>query len=131
MTRFKGDDKSVVLVNCKQQLSGIKITFFTGITGQHSNYLAELLFANGYEVQVLKRRLSSFNASLINHKYKDPHEADPRLVLHFGYFTDSTNVIWIIQQVQPDEIYNLNAQSPMAVSLKAQEYTANSDELLT
>ena len=87
--------------------------------------------AKGYVVHGIKRRASSFNTSRIDHLYQDPHEADPRLVLHYGDLTDSTNLIRIIEQVQPDEIYNLGAQSHVAVSFEAPEYTANSDALGT
>ena len=85
----------------------------------------------GYEVHGIKRRASSFNTTRIDHLYQDPHESDPRLVLHYGDLTDSTNLIRIIEQVQPDEIYNLGAQSHVAVSFEAPEYTANSDALGT
>ena len=109
----------------------MKKALITGITGQDGSYLAELLLEKGYEVHGIKRRASSFNTSRIDHLYQDPHEADPRLVLHYGDLTDSTNLIRIIQQVQPDEIYNLGAQSHVAVSFEAPEYTANSDALGT
>ena len=109
----------------------MKKALITGITGQDGSYLAELLLEKGYEVHGIKRRASSFNTSRIDHLYQDPHETDPRLVLHYGDLTDSTNLIRIIQQVQPDEIYNLGAQSHVAVSFEAPEYTANSDGLGT
>jgi GDPmannose 4,6-dehydratase len=108
-----------------------KTALITGITGQDGSYLAELLLEKGYAVHGIKRRASSFNTSRIDHLYQDPHERDPRLVLHYGDLTDSTNLIRIIQQVQPDEIYNLGAQSHVAVSFEAPEYTANSDALGT
>jgi GDPmannose 4,6-dehydratase len=108
-----------------------KTALITGITGQDGSYLAELLLEKGYAVHGIKRRASSFNTSRIDHLYQDPHEQDPRLVLHYGDLTDSTNLIRIIQQVQPDEIYNLGAQSHVAVSFEAPEYTANSDALGT
>ena len=108
-----------------------KTALITGITGQDGSYLAELLLKKGYEVHGIKRRASSFNTDRIDHLYQDPHEADPRLVLHYGDLTDSTNLIRIIQQVQPDEIYNLGAQSHVAVSFESPEYTANSDALGT
>ena len=108
-----------------------KSALITGITGQDGSYLAELLLAKGYQVHGLKRRASSFNTSRIDHLYQDPHEQDPRLVLHYGDLTDSTNLIRLIQQVQPDEIYNLGAQSHVAVSFEAPEYTANCDGLGT
>jgi len=108
-----------------------KIALITGITGQDGSYLAELLLEKGYQVHGIKRRASSFNTTRIDHLYQDPHESDPRLVLHYGDLTDSTNLIRIIQQVQPDEIYNLGAQSHVAVSFESPEYTANSDALGT
>ena len=88
-----------------------KTALITGITGQDGSYLAELLLEKGYRVHGLKRRSSSFNTSRIDHLYQDPHEKDPRLVLHYGDLTDSTNLIRIIQQVQPDEIYNLGPRA--------------------
>ena len=108
-----------------------KTALITGITGQDGSYLAELLLEKGYVVHGIKRRASSFNTDRIDHLYQDPHESDPRLVLHYGDLTDSTNLIRIIQQVQPDEIYNLGAQSHVAVSFESPEYTANSDALGT
>ena len=109
----------------------MKKALITGITGQDGSYLAEMLLEKGYQVHGIKRRASSFNTSRIDHLYQDPHEQDPRLVLHYGDLTDSTNLIWIIQQVQPDEIYNLGAQSHVAVSFESPEYTANCDALGT
>ena len=111
--------------------STAKTALITGITGQDGSYLAELLLEKGYQVHGIKRRASSFNTSRIDHLYQDPHQSDPRLVLHYGDLTDSTNLIRIIQQVQPDEIYNLGAQSHVAVSFESPEYTANSDALGT
>ena len=111
--------------------STLKIALITGITGQDGSYLAQLLLEKGYEVHGIKRRASSFNTTRIDHLYQDPHESDPRLILHYGDLTDSTNLIRIIQLVQPDEIYNLGAQSHVAVSFEAPEYTANSDALGT
>ena len=108
-----------------------KTALITGITGQDGSYLAELLLEKGYEVHGIKRRSSSFNTTRIDHLYQDPHEINPRFVLHYGDLTDSTNLIRIIQQVQPDEIYNLGAQSHVAVSFEAPEYTANCDALGT
>ena len=108
-----------------------KTALITGITGQDGSYLAELLLEKGYVVHGIKRRASSFNTDRIDHLYQDPHERDPRLVLHYGDLTDSSNLIRIIQQVQPDEIYNLGAQSHVAVSFESPEYTANSDALGT
>ena len=95
-----------------------RVALITGITGQDGSYLAELLLDKGYVVHGIKRRASSFNTARIDHLYQDPHEDDPRLVLHYGDLTDSTNLIRIIQQVQPDEIYNLGAQSHVAVSYR-------------
>jgi len=103
----------------------------TGITGQDGAYLAELLLAKGYHVHGVKRRASSFNTDRIDHLYQDPHEKNVRLQLHYGDLTDSTNLIRIIQEVQPDEIYNLAAQSHVAVSFETPEYTANSDAVGT
>jgi GDPmannose 4,6-dehydratase len=108
-----------------------KTALITGITGQDGSYLAELLLEKGYVVHGIKRRASSFNTDRIDHLYQDPHQSDPRLVLHYGDLTDSTNLIRVIQQVQPDEIYNLGAQSHVAVSFESPEYTANSDALGT
>jgi GDPmannose 4,6-dehydratase len=108
-----------------------RTALITGITGQDGSYLAELLLEKGYVVHGIKRRASSFNTERIDHLYQDPHESDPRLVLHYGDLTDSTNLIRIIQQVRPDEIYNLGAQSHVAVSFESPEYTANSDALGT
>ena len=108
-----------------------KTALITGITGQDGSYLAELLLEKGYEVHGIKRRASSFNTTRIDHLFQDPHEHKPNLILHYGDLTDSTNLIRIIQQVQPDEIYNLGAQSHVAVSFDSPEYTANSDALGT
>jgi GDPmannose 4,6-dehydratase len=107
----------------------LKKALITGITGQDGAYLAELLLAKGYEVHGIKRRASLFNTDRIDHLYQDPHEADVRLRLHHGDLTDATNLIRIVQNVQPDEIYNLAAQSHVAVSFETPEYTANSDAL--
>jgi GDPmannose 4,6-dehydratase len=103
----------------------------TGVTGQNGAYLAELLLAKGYEVHGLKRRTSLFNTDRIDHLYEDPHEPDPKLYLHHADMTDSTNLIRVMQQVQPDEVYNLAAQSHVAVSFEMPEYTANADALGT
>ncbi len=108
-----------------------KRALITGITGQDGAYLAEFLLGKGYEVHGIKRRASSFNTDRVDHLYKDPHERDVRLYLHYGDLTDATNLIRIIQQVQPDEIYNLAAQSHVAVSFETPEYTANADALGT
>jgi GDPmannose 4,6-dehydratase len=108
-----------------------KTALITGITGQDGAYLAEFLIAKGYMVHGVKRRASSFNTDRIDHLYQDPHEKVLRLKLHYGDLTDSTNLIRIIQEVQPDEIYNLAAQSHVAVSFETPEYTANSDAVGT
>ena len=102
-----------------------RVALITGVTGQDGSYLAELLIEKGYTVHGIKRRSSSFNTGRIDHLYDDPHEPDPRIILHYGDLTDSTNLIRIIQTVQPDEIYNLGAQSHVAVGFEAPEYTAN------
>ena len=107
----------------------MKTALITGVTGQDGSYLAELLLDKGYVVHGIKRRSSSFNTTRIDHLYKDPHEGDPRFFLHYGDLTDSSNLIRIIEQVQPDEIYNLGAQSHVAVSFESSEYTANVDAL--
>jgi GDPmannose 4,6-dehydratase len=103
----------------------------TGITGQDGAYLAELLLAKGYEVHGMKRRASLFNTDRIDHLYEDPHASNVRLFLHYGDLTDATNVMRVIQQVQPHEIYNLAAQSHVQVSFETPEYTANADALGT
>jgi len=108
-----------------------KIALITGVTGQDGAYLAEFLLGKGYEVHGIKRRSSLFNTDRIDHLYQDPHEQNRRFVLHHGDLTDSTSLIRIIQQVQPGEIYNLAAQSHVAVSFEEPEYTANSDALGT
>jgi len=108
-----------------------KTALITGITGQDGAYLAELLLAKGYEVHGIKRRTSLFNTQRIDHLYQDPHEPNPRLILHHGDMTDSSSLTRIIQQTQPDELYNLAAQSHVAVSFEEPEYTANSDALGT
>jgi GDPmannose 4,6-dehydratase len=108
-----------------------KTALITGITGQDGAYLAELLLSKGYEVHGIKRRSSSFNTDRIDHLYQDPHTRGVTMRLHYGDLTDATNLIRIIQQAQPDEIYNLAAQSHVAVSFETPEYTANSDALGT
>ena len=108
-----------------------KVAFITGITGQDGAYLAELLLKKGYIVHGLKRRSSSFNTGRIDHLYQDPHVSKRNFILHHGDMTDSTNLIRIIQEVQPDEIYNLAAQSHVHVSFETPEYTANADGLGT
>ncbi|MEW6563492.1 MAG: GDP-mannose 4,6-dehydratase [Pseudomonadota bacterium] len=106
-----------------------KIALITGVTGQDGAYLAEFLLDKGYEVHGIKRRASLFNTDRIDHLYQDPHETGRRFVLHYGDLTDSSSLTRIIQQVQPDEIYNLAAQSHVQVSFEEPEYTANSDAL--
>ncbi len=107
------------------------IALITGVTGQDGAYLSELLLAKDYIVHGVKRRSSSFNTNRIEHLYQDPHEIEQRFILHYGDLTDSTNLIRIIQHIQPDEIYNLAAQSHVAVSFETPEYTANADALGT
>ncbi|GAB4258240.1 MAG: GDP-mannose 4,6-dehydratase [Vicingaceae bacterium] len=109
----------------------MKKALITGVTGQDGAYLAELLLEKGYEVHGIKRRSSLFNTNRVDHLYKDPHEEDVKFHLHYGDMTDSTNLIRIIQEIQPDEIYNLAAQSHVKVSFETPEYTANSDALGT
>lgn len=106
---------------------GEKVALITGVTGQDGSYLAELLLSKGYEVHGIKRRASLFNTDRIDHLYQDPHISDRRFVLHHGDLTDSTSLVRIIQRVQPTEIYNLAAQSHVAVSFEEPEYTANAD----
>ncbi|EHQ28468.1 GDP-mannose 4,6-dehydratase [Mucilaginibacter paludis] len=108
-----------------------KVALITGITGQDGAYLTELLLSKGYEVHGIKRRSSLFNTDRIDHLYQDPHETGVRLTLHYGDLSDSTNLIRIIQQVQPDEIYNLGAMSHVKVSFDTPEYTANADGIGT
>jgi GDPmannose 4,6-dehydratase len=107
----------------------LKTALITGITGQDGSYLAELLLEKGYQVHGIKRRSSSFNTERIDHIYQDPHEQGRRFVLHYGDMTDATSLIRVLQQVQPDELYNLAAQSHVAVSFEEPEYTANADAL--
>jgi len=106
-----------------------RVALITGVTGQNGAYLAEFLLKKGYEVHGVKRRASLFNTDRIDHLYQDPHEPDPKFVLHYGDLTDSANLIRIIQDVRPHEIYNLAAQSHVAVSFETPEYTANADAL--
>ena len=108
-----------------------KKALITGVTGQDGAYLSEFLLKKGYEVHGVKRRASLFNTDRIDHLYQDPHEKNKAFILHYGDLTDSTNLIRIVQEVQPDEIYNLAAQSHVAVSFESPEYTANSDALGT
>lgn len=104
-----------------------KVAFITGVTGQDGAYLSELLLEKGYIVHGMKRRSSSFNSQRVDHLYNDPHEKDVRFHLHYGDLTDSTNLIRLVQEIQPDEIYNLAAQSHVQVSFDTPEYTANAD----
>ena len=108
-----------------------KVALITGITGQDGSYLAEFLLKKNYTVHGIKRRASNFNTQRIDHIYEDPHIDYSRFILHYGDLTDSTNLIRILQSVKPDEIYNLGAQSHVAVSFETPEYTANSDALGT
>ena len=108
-----------------------KVALVTGVTGQDGAYLSELLLSKGYIVHGIKRRSSSFNSARIDHMYQDPHAPDARFQIHYGDMTDSTNLIRIIQLVQPDEIYNLAAQSHVQVSFETAEYTANADAIGT
>jgi len=107
------------------------VALITGVTGQDGAYLAELLLEKGYTVHGVKRRASSFNTERVDHLYQDPHERGRRFILHYGDLTDATNLIRVVQEVQPDEIYNLAAQSHVAVSFETPEYTANADALGT
>ena len=109
----------------------MKKALITGITGQDGAYLAEYLLGKGYEVHGIKRRSSSFNTARVDHLYRDPHEEDVRFFMHYGDLTDATNLIRIVQEIQPDEIYNLAAQSHVKVSFETAEYTANTDALGT
>lgn len=109
----------------------MKRAMITGVTGQDGAYLSELLLDKGYEVHGVKRRASSFNSSRIDHLYQDRHEEDVRFKLHYGDMTDSTNLIRLVQEIQPDEIYNLAAQSHVQVSFETPEYTANADGIGT
>ena len=102
-----------------------KVALITGITGQDGAYLAEFLLDKGYEVHGIKRRSSSFNTDRIDHLYQDPHETGRKFILHYGDLSDSMSLVRIIQQIQPDEIYNLGAQSHVAVSFETPEYTAD------
>ena len=109
----------------------MKKALITGVTGQDGSYLAELLLDKGYEVHGIKRRASSFNTERIDHIYQDPHKPDPRLKLHYGDLSDASNLVRIVREVEPDEIYNLAAQSHVAVSFEVPEYTADVDALGT
>ena len=108
-----------------------KTALITGVTGQDGAYLSELLLAKGYVVHGVKRRSSSFNTARVDHLYHDPHEGQTRFFLHHGDMTDATNLIRLVQETQPDEIYNLAAQSHVQVSFETPEYTANADGIGT
>ena len=108
-----------------------RVALITGVTGQDGGYLAELLLQKGYEVHGVKRRSSSFNTGRVDHLYRDPHIDGTNFFMHYGDLTDSTNIIRIIQETTPDEIYNLGAQSHVQVSFETPEYTANSDAIGT
>jgi GDPmannose 4,6-dehydratase len=109
----------------------MKSALITGVTGQDGAYLSELLLNKGYTVHGIKRRASLFNTDRVDHLYQDPHEKNPRFKLHYGDLTDSTNLIRIVQECQPDEIYNLGAMSHVAVSFEQPEYTADADGIGT
>src|ERR1700722_381055 len=128
---FRKCAKPASLVSRSERRYLTRTALITGITGQDGAYLAEFLLEKGYAVHGIKRRASSFNTDRIDHLYQDPHERNVRLKLHYGDLTDSTNLIRIIQESQPDEIYNLAAQSHVAVSFETPEYTANSDAVGT
>ena len=115
----------------KKNTNKKKVALITGITGQDGSYLAELLLSKSYEVHGIKRRSSSFNTQRIDHIYQDPHISNSNFILHYGDLTDSTNIIKLIKEIEPDEIYNLGAQSHVSVSFESPEYTANSDALGT
>src|SRR5215218_3941980 len=115
----------------KMERHGRKVALITGVTGQDGAYLADLLLAKGYLVHGIKRRSSSFNTGRIEHIYQDPHVENANFRLHYGDLTDATNLIRIVQETQPDEIYNLAAQSHVQVSFETPEYTANADGLGT
>jgi len=108
-----------------------KVALITGVTGQDGAYLAEFLLGKGYVVHGVKRRSSSFNTGRIDHLYVDPHESETRFFMHYGDMTDATNLIRLVQETQPDEIYNLAAQSHVQVSFETPEYSANADGLGT
>src|SRR5258705_2145606 len=127
LSKAKGDG----LVSVGGPAQTRKSALITGVTGQDGSYLAELLLEKGYVVHGVKRRASSFNTERIDHLYVDPHEGTPSFFLHYGDLTDATNIIRIVQETQPDEIYNLAAQSHVQVSFETPEYTANADALGT
>jgi GDPmannose 4,6-dehydratase len=124
------EDKQSVARSRRGKANG-KVALLTGATGQDGAYIAEFLLQKGYEVHGVKRRSSSFNTGRVEHLYQDPHESDQRFILHYGDMTDATNLIRIVQDVKPDEIYNLAAQSHVQVSFETAEYTANADALGT
>ena len=107
----------------------MKVALITGVTGQDGAYLSEFLLRKGYVVHGVKRRASQFNTERIDHLYQDPHESNRNFILHYGDLTDSSNIIRLIQQIQPDEIYNLGAMSHVQVSFEVPEYTGNTDGL--
>lgn len=107
----------------------MKTALITGITGQDGSYLAEFLLAKGYQVHGIKRRASSFNTERIDHIYQDPHVPNPKLTLHYGDLTDTSNLVRILSETRPDEVYNLGAQSHVAVSFESPEYTADVDAM--
>src|SRR6201986_808525 len=119
--------ETTLLIPSSKIMTDKKVALITGVTGQDGAYLAEFLLKKGYEVHGIKRRSSLFNTDRIDHLYQDPHVDDRNFVLHYGDLTDSTNLTRIVQKVQPDEIYNLAAQSHVAVSFEEPEYTANAD----
>src|SRR2546423_9051841 len=106
-----------------------RVALITGVTGQDGAYLAEYLLGLGYEVHGIKRRSSSFNTARVDHLYKDPHEGNVPFLMHYGHMTDSTNLIRLMQQIRPTEIYNLAAQRHVAVSFESPEYTAKADAI--
>lgn len=108
-----------------------KVALITGVTGQDGSYLAEFLLEKGYEVHGIKRRASSFNTERVDHIYQDPHSCNPKFHLHYGDLTDASNLTRILQEVQPDEVYNLGAMSHVAVSFESPEYTADVDAMGT
>jgi GDPmannose 4,6-dehydratase len=130
---FRGRPRGLLLLQleCSPLSNDRKVALITGVTGQDGAYLAQLLLDKGYEVHGIKRRSSSFNTGRIENIYQDPHDPDKRFVLHYGDLTDSTNMIRIVQETRPHELYNLAAQSHVAVSFESPEYTANSDAIGT
>lgn len=116
-------------MNIDEGCENMKRALITGVTGQDGAYLAELLLKKGYEVHGIKRRASLFNTDRVDHLYQDPHVDNRRFILHYGDLTDSTNLIRLVQQIRPDEVYNLGAQSHVAVSFESPEYTADTDAL--